>query len=262
VTHDAPAWLGLEEVGEGHWTFELTSPLGRGDGKLYGGTGIAVAVALQEAVTQREALWTTAQFVGSANVGDRLDCDVAVLAHGRRSSQLKITLRHGDRVVVVALGAAGAHGDTPLEAQVPVMPDVPGPDDADDFIGRMQQQMPELTRSGWSETAELRRLDLPDDGLAMWGRMRHAPLSRPAIAFMADFVPLSVARVTGALGGGISLDNSMRFGRLVDSEWVLYDYDPHFATGGYLHGGVRAWAQDGTLLGYASQTAAGFVHAP
>ena len=256
---EVPAWLGLEEVGEGHWSFELTSPLGRGDGKLYGGTGIAVAVALQEAVTQRDALWTTAQFVGSASVGDRLDCDVAVLAHGRRSSQLKITIRQDDRVVVVALGAAGAHGVTPMEAQVPTMPDVGGPDDAEDFIGRMQQASPEFTRTGWSERAELRRVDLPDRGLAMWGRMRDQPLSRPAVAFMADFVPLSVAQVTGEFGGGISLDNSMRFGRLVDSEWVLYDYDPQFATGGYLHGGVRAWAQDGTLLGYASQTAAGFV---
>jgi acyl-CoA thioesterase len=138
------------------------------------------------------------------------------------------------------------------------MPDVVGPDDAEDFVGRMQQ-MVDVPRSGWAELADMRRVELPDNGLAMWGRLRDKPTSRPALAFMADFVPVSVARATGQMGAGISLDNSMRFGPLVDTEWVLYDYDPQFATGGYLHGGARVWSQDGTLLGYASQTAAGFV---
>src|SRR5690349_4341035 len=35
-------WLGLEHRGEGAWSFELTGPLSRFDGKFYGGTGIAV----------------------------------------------------------------------------------------------------------------------------------------------------------------------------------------------------------------------------
>jgi acyl-CoA thioesterase len=248
----------LEEVGEGRWAFELTSRLGRGDGKLYGGTGIAVVVALQEAVTRRDALWTTVQFVGSANLGDRLDCEVAVLASGRRSSQVQITVRHDGRIVLAALGATGEHVATTMEVQVPAMPDVPGPEECEDWIGRMQQ-MADVPRSGWAELADMRRVDRPHNGLAMWGRLRDQPISRPGLAFMADFVPVSVARATGQMGAGISLDNSMRFGRLVDTEWVLYDYDPQFATGGYLNGGARVWSQDGTLLGYASQTAAGFV---
>ena len=45
----------------------------------------------------------------------------------------------------------------------------------------------------------------------------------------------------------------MRFGRFTETEWILLDFDPWFAAGGYLHGGARVWAQDGTLLGFASQ---------
>ena len=72
-------------------------------------------------------------------------------------------------------------------------------------------------------------------------------------------VPSSVARAAGHMGGGTSLDNSIRFGRFADTEWVLLDFDPWFATGGYLHGGARVWAEDGTLLGFASQTASEIV---
>ena len=34
-------WLGMEQIGPGRWGFELTRPLSRFDGKLYGGTGLA-----------------------------------------------------------------------------------------------------------------------------------------------------------------------------------------------------------------------------
>lgn len=254
---EVPAWLGLEEVDEGRWSFELTSPLGRGDGKLYGGTGLAATIALMEAVTGRDALWTTVQFVGSANLGDRLDCDVAVLANGRRTSQLRITVHQGDRIVLVATGAAGVHAESPVEVQVATMPDAGNPEDAEEFIGRMPGR--EMSRQGWPELADVRRVDTNEDQLLMWGRLRNDPITRPALGFMADFVPVSVMRAAGEMGAGFSLDNSMRFGYLVPTDWVLFDYDPVLAAGGYLHGGVRAWAQDGTLLGYASQTAQSFT---
>src|SRR6266850_342054 len=93
-------WLGLESHGDGAWSFELTPPLSRFDGKLYGGTGIAVTTALFELQTERPALWATVQFAGSADVGDRIDCRVEVLAHGRRTSQVRMTASVGDRVML------------------------------------------------------------------------------------------------------------------------------------------------------------------
>src|SRR5262245_7845202 len=67
------AWLGLERQAEGHWYFDLQPLLTRFDGKFYGGTGIAVTTAVMEAETGRDALWATAQFVGSADLGERFD---------------------------------------------------------------------------------------------------------------------------------------------------------------------------------------------
>ncbi|MBV9253298.1 MAG: thioesterase family protein [Actinobacteria bacterium] len=89
--------------------------------------------------------------------------------------------------------------------------------------------------------------------------MRDQPQSRATLSFVADMVPSAVVRAAGFMGAGTSLDNSVRFGHFVDTDWVLLDFDPWFATGGYLHGGARLWAQDGSLLGYASQTASALV---
>lgn len=253
------AWLGLERDGD-QWSFELSSHLGRHDQKLYGGTGLAVAVALMETVTDRDALWATVQFSGSANVGERLRCQVDVHAQGRRSSQLQVTVRSGDRLVFTALGATGAHNESPLEVQVPVRPDVPDPDHSEDWAGRLG--IPGQPRLGWTETAEMRRVELPDGHFAMWARMKGHSHSRASLGFVADFVPVSVMRATGVDGAGFSLDNSIRFGYFVETEWVLLDFDPWFAAGSYLHGAVRLWAEDGTLLGVASQTASGFIRPP
>ena len=61
------------------------------------------------------------------------------------------------------------------------------------------------------------------------------------------------------MGGGTSLDNSLRFNRFVESDWILLDMDPWFGSGGYLAGTARVWADDGTLLGVASQTSSAIV---
>jgi acyl-CoA thioesterase len=105
----------------------------------------------------------------------------------------------------------------------------------------------------------MREVELGDNRVAVWGRMREQPHTRATISFLADMVPTSVVRAAGFMGAGTSLDNSMRFGRFTETEWILLDFDPWFAAGGYLHGGARVWAQDGTLLGFASQTASEIV---
>ena len=72
-------------------------------------------------------------------------------------------------------------------------------------------------------------------------------------------VPSAVARAAGKMGGGTSLDNSIRYGAMTDTEWILLDMDPYFGSGGYLHGAARVWAEDGTLVAVASQTASAMV---
>ena len=249
-------WLGLQRH-EGGWSLEVTPPLARFDGKLYGGTGLALAVATMEAASDRAAQWTTVQFVGSADVGERLDCRVDVVAAGRRTAQVQMTALCAGRLVLSALGSTGDHRDGALEVEIPRMPVVPGPEAGTNWGAGWQD-----AQRGWTDLVEMRQVELGSGRFAVWGRMRDGTHTRATVAFMADLVPSAVVRAAGRIGAGTSLDNSMRFGRFVATDWVLLDFDPWFATGGYVNGGARVWAEDGTLLGYASQTASELVRDP
>jgi acyl-CoA thioesterase len=82
------------------------------------------------------------------------------------------------------------------------------------------------------------------------------PHMTPAgLGFVADLVPLAVSRACGVDGAGTSLDNSLRIGEPVDSEWVLLDVDAHVAVGGFGHGHVHVWSPDGRLLATGTQSA-------
>ena len=54
--------------------------------------------------------------------------------------------------------------------------------------------------------------------------------------------------------GGNSLDNTLRIGRLVPTEWVLLDIRIHMVERGFGHGLVHMFAEDGTLMATASQS--------
>jgi len=248
------AWLGLERHGDGQWAFELTPPLARFDGKFFGGTGIAVATAMMEAETGRAALWATAQFVGTADVGERFECHVDVLAAGRKTSQLRMTGMVEDRLVLAAIGATGDPRPGPLNVQFGAMPDVPLPDETAEWRPNITIPIPTDVES-WLSIVELRGVGAPGVDLAMWARMRDMPQTRATLGFLADMVPSRVVSAAGRVGAGTSLDNAMRYGPRPETDWILVEFDPYFAAGGYAHGGARLWAHDGTLLGVASQTA-------
>jgi acyl-CoA thioesterase len=252
-------WLGLQQVDEGRWSFELTPPLSRFDGKFYGGTGLAVVTALIEAQTGRDALWATVQFVSSADLGERIDCQVETLAQGHRTSQLRITATVGDRLLLAGLGAAGSPRPDGLDHQVGAMPDVVEPDDLPIWSPRAPITIPQGHR-GWLDLADLREADRGEGRSAhLWGRLVDQPLTRAGLAFLADLVPSAVVGAAGHVGGGRSLDNAIRFGHRPTGEWVLIQMDPFLAANGYVHGAAHLWSQDGRRLAAASQTAVAIV---
>lgn len=244
-------WLGLERTGPGRWTFELAPGLSRLDGKFYGGTGVAVATAAMEAETGRRALWTSVQFVASAETGDSLDCRVEVVAAGRRTSQVSVSGWQGDRLVFSGLGATGETRSGPVEAAFGRMPDLPAPADCPPWepsalfagVGG---------RPGWLRITDARAAD---GAGSMWMRLEGRSLTNAAMGFLADVVPNGVLRAAGRLGAGTSLDNTVRFGRPPHGEWMLVEVEPHMVSGGYVHGAARLWTEDGEMVGVASQTA-------
>ena len=239
-------------------SFELTPELCRFDGALYGGTGVAATVMAMEAATQRDALWVVTQFVAQTQVGARIDWEVQTLAPGHRVSQLSVVARVDGSVLFCGLGATADPRPDGLEGQYLPMPEVAPPDECPPLTHG--PGTPALRDRGFNRNLEYREAEAVGDGAAgnvmLWARRTDgAPLTRAGLAYLADMIPMAVARAAGKLGAGFSLDNALRFAAVTPTEWVLLALRGEVAAAGYGHGSLTAWATDGTLVATGSQTA-------
>jgi acyl-CoA thioesterase len=277
-------FLGLHAGDEaGRFRFTVEDRLSRMDARLYGGTAIAVSIATAEELTRRPVLWMTTQFVATAAQDTEIDVLAEVLAPGKRTNQVRITGTDPEGVAVFAsLGATGHHREGGLTGEFERMPKVSSPDDAavadnpwsamakaagverEDGDGAGPSAASSFPRDkGFASVVEMRAAEViehPDAGglgrICTWLRRKDREPVTPALAaFMADMVPMSVALACGVMAGGTSLDNSIRIGSFVESEWILLDLRPHLAAGDYGHGSAHIWSEDGHLMATASQTA-------
>jgi acyl-CoA thioesterase-2 len=253
--------VGLERgPGDHEVTFEIVPHLCRGDGALYGGTALAASLAAMELVTGRPARWATAQLVASAGVGDVVRCQVELVARGAYIDQVRISAHVEDRLVFAGVGSAATgreHGITGVGLS---MPEVVAPE-----AGVVRFHPP---GAPWRGDVGHHRvsdyLDAPrTDGverapghLALWARLTDESSTTAAkLGFLADMaVAPAICNAAGVAGAGTSLDNSLRVGRLVDSEWVLLDVHGLVAEAGYGYGVVHLWSPDGILLATGSQS--------
>ncbi len=259
----------------GRFSFTVQNHLARQDGRLYGGTAIAVSIAVAEAVSERSALWVTTQFVSTAPGGAEVSVLGEVLAPGRRTNQVRVTATDADGAVMFAsLGATGHHRDTGVTGSFEHAPEVASPDESVDSGGPFAAMLrnagvtdvPQIPSDlGFASVVEFREPSVrshPDPGpgrMCMWCRRRdRVPLTPAMLAFVADLVPLSVAHGAAVVAGGVSLDNTVRFAAAEPTEWVLLDLRAHSAHGGYGHGTAHLWSESGQLLATASQTATMF----
>jgi acyl-CoA thioesterase len=90
---------------------------------------------------------------------------------------------------------------------------------------------------------------------SLWIRMPEVlEISAAALAIIGDYVPFGIGQALGRRAGGNSLDNTLRVAHRAPTEWVLADVRVHAVADGFGHGLVHLWAEDGTLLGTASQS--------
>lgn len=272
------SFLGLTaEEGDGRFRFVVEDRLSRMDARLYGGTAIAVSIATAEELTKRPVLWMTTQFVATAAQDAEIAAHAEVLAPGKRTNQVRITGTDAAGAAVFAsLGATGHHREGGMTGEFERMPTVAPPgeaDVADNPFSVMAKAAgvdrpdappaPSFPRNtGFASVIEMRAAHVsehPDAGpgrICMWLRRKDGEAITPALAaFMADMVPMSVALACGAMAGGTSLDNSIRIGTFVETEWILLDLRPHLAAGDYGHGSAHIWSEGGHLMATASQTA-------
>lgn len=249
----------------GHYRMTVTIPLCVGppdQAFMFGGVGLASALAAVEAHTGRPTVWAAAQYLSYARPGTVLDLEVIVPVAGKYNSQARVITRAGTQEIITVNAALGSRPDSPQQ-QWAQMPDVPPPQDCrpmaiqwvrdpDDMNSHYDRRI--ATGSFGSE-----RGSAPPsaDGIGrLWVRPRDpaTPIDRLALAVMADFLPSGVGNAMGANAGGNSLDNTIRYMNLVPTDWVLADMRIHAVHAGFAHGRVHLFAQDGTLMATASQS--------
>jgi acyl-CoA thioesterase len=255
---DDRAFLGLETTGDGTAAFELASRHTRPDAHLFGGTAMAAAIAMAEQVTGRPALWMTVQFVsGAGRLGDRIELAAEVRAHGKRAAQVRVSATTGDQLLFDAVGATARAEEGADVGVFESMPAVRQPTAGE----RWKAPGPSSPANGhgFLDHVEIRQAlaeDPDDDAYRLWTRIPGTPATAAVLGFLADWVPSGVVHALGKVGGGRSIDNTLRLGSPAPAEWVLVDVDPHLARDGYGHGTARLWSEDGALLAMASQTSA------
>ena len=256
---DAVSWLGLEATDDPlKFRLPVRPRLSTGGGFLFGGAGLAAAAAALEVATGRPLVWASAQYLSYARPPTVLDIEVALAVTGHQISQARATGRVDDVEIFTVNAALGRR---PFEAagSWAIRPDVPGPHDCpgrhldpdhdDRIMSNIEMRL-----------AEARQMDdldgSPGDGRsAVWARVPDLDISAVTLGVLGDWVPFGIGQALGARAGGNSLDNSLRVVDIVPTEWVLLDIRVSAVAHGFGHGLVHLWAEDGSLLATASQSA-------
>lgn len=257
---DSRAFLGLRDAGDGqHWSLTVTPELCAGGEFLFGGAGLAAAVAAIEDATGRETIWATAQYLSYARPGVQVDIDVTIAVTGHQMTQARAICRVDGREILTVNAALG-NRPFPAAGQFDVMPDVLPPelcparpmryDPAGTIGAQMEQRV--------AKYRDLDQLDgtLGDGRTLMWMRIPAVidGVDASTLAVLGDFVPMGVGQALGIAGAGNSLDNTLRVIDLVPTDWVLLDIRIDAVARGFGHGRVHMFSRNGTLLATASQS--------
>lgn len=263
---DARTFLGLEQShNRFRWSMPITPGLATNGNFLFGGCGLGAAISAMEGTSGRTCVWATAQYLAYAKPGEILDIDVTLAVEGYQITQARAVGHVGNREILTVNAALGTH-EFPFEGAWETMPATPPPHECPirenrtdptntintrielrTAIGRQWHQMDGTTSDG---------------RYALWARIPEVieGIDAAALAILGDYVPSGIGQAFGVIGGGNSLDNTLRVVRPVETEWVLLDIQVHGVANGFGHGLVHLFAEDGTLLATASQSCIARMH--
>jgi acyl-CoA thioesterase len=262
---DARTFFGLHPGTEpSRWTLEVVPGLCSGLGALFGGCGLGASIEVMEQVTGRPCVWATAQYLSYARPPSVLELEATEVVRGQRISQARVVARVGSEEILTVNAALGRREPT-VDGQWAVRPTVPPHGDSP------PREMFDHHRGTISERLDMKLADARAwddlDGTSgtgrssLWVRMPGVlELSAATLAIIGDFVPFGIGQTLGLRAGGNSLDNTLRIAHRVPTEWVLADVRVHAIADGFGHGLLHLWAEDGTLLGTASQSTIVRVH--
>ncbi len=86
-----------------------------------------------------------------------------------------------------------------------------------------------------------------DGRSSLWARIPELlEPSAATLAILGDYVPFGIGQALSQPAGGNSLDNTLRIGRLVPTEWILIDVRIETIAHGFGHGHVYLWSHGGS----------------
>jgi acyl-CoA thioesterase len=230
-------------------------------GGLFGGAALGAAIAVLERVTARPLVWATAQYLAFARPPDVVELEVVEVARGHQVSQARVLGRVDDQEIFTVVGALGRR-DLAWSGSWALRPDVPP------VAASPIRPLAPHHRGTIGERLEMRAANArplegldgsPGDGrCALWARLPGIPATAAALAVVADYVPFGIGQALGHPTSSNSLDNTLRMVRPSHphpTDWVLADVRVQAVADGFGHGVVHLWAEDGTLLATASQSA-------
>lgn len=230
-----------------------------GNAFMFGGVGMASAVAALERTTGRPLIWATAQYLGYARPPSIVDIDVWTPVEGKYNTQANVKVHVDDKEIISVSAALGAR-PSEISAQWAEAPAAPPPEDCE------ASEHWRATQEGLHSRLEVRMVKgrrgadrvgapEPDGRTLLWARTREGlPIDATILAVLADFIPQGVGSALGKNAGGNSLDNTLRIRRIVPTDWVLCDIQISGVHGGFAHGSMSLFAQDGELMATASQS--------
>lgn len=239
------------------WEFPITAALTGGRGSLFGGVGLAAGIVALEAASNKPVVWATGQYLAITQQPVTLDLDVQLPAVGRKVTQGRVIGHVDDREIITVIGAAGlrpsdAEGSwlrcpeaSPPDACPRIERNHEGPTLHDHVELRLARGAFGFTGFGQPTT---------DGRSLLWARMPDVEHDAGALAIIADFMPSVLGNALGTIAYCTSLDNTIRFGQLEPSEWVLCDNRMEYVGNGFGYGTMHLWSESGNLLATASQS--------
>ncbi|WP_194744487.1 acyl-CoA thioesterase [Thermaurantiacus tibetensis] len=259
------SWIALHQISPTAFELPLAPPVCVGPPDrlfMFGGVGLGAALRALETVTGRPAIWATAQYESYARPGETVRFDVSERVRGNAVSQARVTATAGDREILTVVAALGRR-DLPARGQWTLAPRVPPPDDCppralwpgrhpDDIHARVDFRIARGAMHG--PGAGGARVE--DGNILLWARPAPGagPIDTAFVCVVADYVPSGVGPALGRDAGGNSLDNSIRFHRMVETRWLLCDVKIHGVAHGFAHGRMHIFAETGELIATASQS--------
>jgi acyl-CoA thioesterase II len=243
------------------WVLPVTDDICAGSAErpfLFGGSGLAACVAAMSAAERRPLIWTTVQYLAYARPSEQLTVEVETLVRGSNTVQLRAEARVGDRLVLCAMGAAGERsgGDS---RQIRWFGSPRSPE------ASRQVRNKHANPRGVSTQFEFRlsKGRFPSEGetfvrlsngrMGLWVKLLNgAPIDASVLAIVSDYVSDALSDAVGRRVHASSIDNTLRFGAIQQTEWLYCDITVEQIHSGVGHGRMEIYTQEGQWMASSS----------